>query len=421
MDKLDPGALMLVGIDYGREHLDVDVPESRLVGVTRHSSAPGLADPAQAVREALETPLGFPALRRALTPDDHVVIVLDEQLPRLVELLTPVLEHVLQAQVAPEAITVVCPPSLASHDWVDALRDASQEVRVETHDPTDRTKLSYLATTRRGRRLYLNRTAVDADQIVVLARRGFDPLLGYSGSEGALYPALSDEATRKEMCGMLSLEVPGAKPWPVRREATEVAWLLGAPFMVHVIPGAGDEVANVVSGLGDTDAEGLRLLNARWRVTVDGPADTVIASVSGHAGRHTFADLAAALACAARVVRPDGRLVLLSQAGPTLGAGAELLRQADDPGEALNQLRRQMPADMAAAFQWASAAQVARIYFLSDLPSETAEELFTVPLDQASQVQRLLRGEGSCLFLPDADKTLAVISHHRDHREEDQV
>jgi nickel-dependent lactate racemase len=408
MDKFDPGVLMLVGINYGREHLDVDVSESRLVGITRPPSAPALADPVRAVREALETPLGFPALRRALTPDDHVVIVLDEHVPQFVELLAPVLEHVRQAGVVPEAITLLCPPSLASHDWVDALPDAFQEVRVETHDPTDRTKLSYLATTRRGRRLYLNRTAVDADQIVVLARRGFDPLLGYSGSEGALYPALSDEATRKEMCGLLSLEVPGDKPWPVRQEAAEVAWLLGAPFMVHVIQGTGNEVVNVVSGLADTGAEGLRLLNARWRVAVDGLADTAIASVSGHGSRHTFADLAAALACAARVVKPDGRLVLLSGAGPALGTGAELLRQADDPGEALKLLRRQTPTDMAAAFQWASAAQIATIYLLSALPSETAEELFTVPLDHAGQVQRLLGGEGSCLFLPDADKTLAV-------------
>src|SRR5262249_7774663 len=151
----------------------------------------------------------------------------------------------------------------------------------EVHDPADRQHLSYLATTRNGRRLYLNRTAVDADQLVVLAHRGYDPLLGYAGAEGALYPALSDEATRQEMRGRRSLAAPGSKPWPARQGAAEVAWLLGAPFLVQVIEGAGEDLVHVVAGLAETSGEGQRLLDLQWRVTVDQLADTVVASITG--------------------------------------------------------------------------------------------------------------------------------------------
>ena len=401
---------MRVGIDYGIEHLDVDVPPGSLVNVHRQPPAPSLADPAAAIRDALERPSGFPALRQALTPDDHVTVVLDQHLPRVADLLVPVLAHIVRAHVSPECITLLCPPSL-SQAWIDELPDALQEVHVEVHDPTNRHQLSYLATTRHGRRIYLNRTAVDADQLVVLARRSFDPLLGYAGAEGALYPALSDEATRQEMCGRLSLEVPEDKPWPVRREAAEVAWLLGAPFMLQIIEGAGDQLTHVVGGLADTGEEGLRLLNARWRVSVDALADTVIAGISGQGNRHSFADLAGALACAARVVKPQGRIVLLTQALPETGAGAALLRAADDPDQALKVLRRDTPPDMAAAFQWAQAAQRAAIYLLSALRAEIAEELFAVPLEHAGQVQRLVAEGQSCLFLPDAHKTLAVATN----------
>src|SRR5438128_8370777 len=116
---------MQIGIDYGREHLDVEVRDSRLVGVQRHPPAPALLDPAAAVRAALEAPLGFPALRRALTPDDHVVIVVDEHLPQLPHLLTPLLEHIAQAHVAPEAITLLCPPAPPPHAaWLTALPDS---------------------------------------------------------------------------------------------------------------------------------------------------------------------------------------------------------------------------------------------------------------------------------------------------------
>jgi nickel-dependent lactate racemase len=402
------GVSMQVGIAYGRERLEVDVGQSHLVGVQRQPQAPPLADPASAVRAALETPIGFPALRRALTPDDQVVVVLDEQVPLLPELLTPVLQHLTEARVALGAITVVCPPTQLSQKWVERLPQEFRTVRVEVHDPTDRRRLSYLATTRKGRRIYLNRRVVDADQLVLLTHRSFDPLLGYSGSEGALYPTLSDVATQKEMGKLLSMKVPEEKPWPARQEAAEVAWLLGAPFVVHLVAGTGETITHVLSGLVDTGEEALRLLNARWRLSVDKLADIVIAGVSGDPDNHSFAVLSEALACAARVVKPQGRIILLSQAEPELGAATEYLCQAEDPGQALGLLGQHAPPGTAAAFQWASAAERATIYLLSRLPAETAEELFTVPLEHAGQVQRLLGSAESCLFLSDAHKTLAV-------------
>src|SRR5437016_1082842 len=102
---------MRVALDYGRDRLELEVPEKKVVAVRREPVAPPLADPAVAVRAALETPHDFPALRRALTPDDHVAIVVDERLPRLAQLLSPILEHLSQAHIGPEAITLLCAPS----------------------------------------------------------------------------------------------------------------------------------------------------------------------------------------------------------------------------------------------------------------------------------------------------------------------
>jgi nickel-dependent lactate racemase len=401
---------MRVGIGYGNGRLQLEVADERMVGLHRAAPSPAVADPAGAVREALEHPLGFPALRRALTPDDHVAVVMDEGLPHLAALLTEVLEHITSADVRPEAITLLCQPPNTGQPWVDELPDAFQEVRVEVHDPTERKRLAYLATTRNGRRVYLNRTAVDADQLVVLTRRGYDAALGYAGAEGAIFPGLSDEATRREAEAGLKLDAPGGERWPLRREAAEVAWLLGAPFLVQVIEGEGDEVAHIVGGVIESSGEGERLLDARWRVEADRPADVVVAGVSGDPARGTFADLARAAASAARVVRPGGRIVLLAGGDPALGEAAGTLRRTDDAPQALRQLREHTgAADHQAAFQWASAAEQARLYLLSGMSAEVAEELFAVPLDDAGQVQRLVGEAKACVFLPDAHKSLAVL------------
>src|SRR4051794_40895848 len=118
-------------LHFGRQHIDVTIPDGQLIAVRRHPPAPPLADPAAAVRDALEAPLGFPALRRALTPDDHVTVVIDEHLPRLGQLLTPVLAHLVSAGVAPEAITLLSSSPAADQGWLDDLPEAFEEARVE--------------------------------------------------------------------------------------------------------------------------------------------------------------------------------------------------------------------------------------------------------------------------------------------------
>jgi nickel-dependent lactate racemase len=399
---------MQVALAYGLKELGLDLPEARMLRAHGDALVPPLADPVAAVREALEVPLDFPALRQAFTPDDRVAVVVDDHLTFLPDLLVPILDHVHSAGVPLSAITLLTPPG-ADTSWSNLLSEPYRGMQLEVHDPAHRQRLSYLATTKAGRRIYLNRTVVDADQAVVLSRRDYDPILGYSGCEGSLYPLLSDAAALQEAAGQITTAAPGGEPWKAQREATEVAWLLGAPFMVQVIAGAGDELAGIIAGPASTGPEGQRRLDARWRVRVDQPADTVLAALGGNPARHSFSDLAHAASAAARVVKSQGRIILLSDSEPVLGPGAALLQQTEDPDRALSLLRQQTPSDHAAAFLWASAAQQARIYLLCNLPADIIEELFAVPLEQPEQVQRLLKGEGSILVLPDAHKTLAVV------------
>jgi nickel-dependent lactate racemase len=397
---------MQVVLGYGRQQWDVDVPAANVIDSHRHPAAPPLADPAAAVRAALDRPLGFPPLWRALTPDDHIAIVVDEQLASLPLLLPPLLEHLQLANVGMDAVTLVCAAPSTGQSWLEELPDEYQDVHVEVHQPDDRKKLAYLATTRQGRRVYLNRTVVDADQAVLVTRRSYDCLLGYAGAAGALYPALSDTATFRELHSHLSLAVPGAEPWNLQREAAEVAWLLGVPFLVQVIEGSDGAVLHVLGGPLESSPAGEKLLDERWRTDLDEPADAVFAGISGDPARHSFTDLARALGAAARVVKPGGAIVLLTDAAPTLGPSAALLRQRDDPAQALKLLLQENPDDLEAGFLWASAAQSAKLYLRSRLAIDVAEELFTTPLENVAQAGKLVRGR--CVFLPDAHRSLAV-------------
>src|SRR4051794_8714607 len=117
---------MRTSLAWGSQSLELEIPEANLLEGHRAAVVPNLATPALAMRDALEHPLDYPALRLALTPDDHVAIVVDEGIPHLAELLVPLLEHVRRAHVQAEAITLVCLPPSTGQPWLDELPDEFQ-------------------------------------------------------------------------------------------------------------------------------------------------------------------------------------------------------------------------------------------------------------------------------------------------------
>lgn len=399
-----------IDLPVGQSTWALTVRPEATVELKRAPVAPPAAGPRELVRAALEKPTGLDApLRRALTPDDHVAVVLDERLPHIPELLAGVIEHIQSAGIDPAVVTVIVPPGGPGSPWVDDLPDEFADIHLETHDPEERKKLAYLATTKAGRRVYLNRTLVEADFTVVLTGRGYDPTFGYAGAEIAIFPALSDAETLVESVGRFSIEPPGPKTGAARSQAAEIGWLFGTPFYVQVIEGAGGAVQEVVAGMPESSAEGVRRQEARWHATVEERPGLVVAAISGPPERVDFLAVASAAATAARVVRPGGRIAVLTDAAPPLEEGAELLRQAEDPDAVDKVLSRRKPDDWPAAALWAFAAGQASLFVASGWSDDVTEELFATPIASAAEVQRLIDAAGRVTVIPDAHKTMVEL------------
>ena len=99
---------MNITVKYGRARMELTADPARVV---RRNGPPPLADPSAAVGAALRAPHEFPPLSAALTADDHVALVVDERLPGLADLLTPVLEALADVGVEPANVTLLCEPS----------------------------------------------------------------------------------------------------------------------------------------------------------------------------------------------------------------------------------------------------------------------------------------------------------------------
>jgi nickel-dependent lactate racemase len=358
--------------------------------------------------DALDHPIRFDPFRRALTPDDRIALVVDESLPRLPELIAGILEYLAGAGIPPSAVTAVSPAG-SGQPWVNDLPDSMADLQTEVHRPGDRNRLSYLAATQEGHRIYLNRTVVDADQVIVLTGRGYDPLLGYSGAVGSVYPGLADSESVRNLVPRISPQTAPDGAWPVTAEAKEVTWLLGSPFFVQVIEDAGDDIHKVIAGFADAAADGAARLNDRWKSAAGEAADTVVVTLSGDPGRHDMAALARAAATGARVVKSGGTIILLSEADPEIGGAADVLRRTDEPPEAVKVLFREKPANAAAAVLWAWAAGRARLYVASEIRPTTVEEMFATPLGGPRDAQALLDAGDRTLIIPDAHKRWVTV------------
>jgi nickel-dependent lactate racemase len=406
---------MRVPVHYGGESAELEVSPDRLVAIEAHSPPSPIADVSDAVARAIDSPIAFPPLRRAVVPGDHVAIVLDAGAARPMEILGPIIECLMECRVQPRDICIV-EASLGATPR-DLLPDGLPPgIRLVPHDANDRKKLSYLATTKLGTRVYLNREVVDADLVVLVGPVAFHPILGHQGTSSSIFPGVADEAAREAFRARINGPRGAAARRAARAEADEAAWLLGAQFAAQWVAGAhGEPVAVKAGHWPDVQREAERMLAKHWTCQAARPADLVIAAVSVPAEHQTFEHVGAALDAATRLVSGGGRVVLLSavacEFGPTLRAAA----QFQDAAKVLDYLRKHPLSDCISTWQIARASLHARVCLLSRLADDLVEDLGMTPIAKVAEVQRLVDQAPSCLVLNDAQ-----LAHGAVEREDEQ-
>jgi hypothetical protein len=376
---------MQLQIQYGLVTGSINIDSGKLIENRRTQLPRAVKDLHGLVNDALASPIEFPPLSRALTPDDDIAIVVDDELLQADHLVRSIIAYLSGAGIKPGKITVV---SQAGADRPD-FEMAWPGSQFEKHDPADKDRMAYLATTKKGQRIYMNRAVADADQLIVVAqsRFGLSPVRW-------LYPLLSDHP----------LQSPSDHSSD--EEAKEVCWLLGLPFFVQVIPGPGDSVAQIMAGPADSFAQIKSQLGDLWRMTLDRQSDITLAAISGSAESATSTDLARALHNAARITSPQGTIILMVQGRPPLDAGFELIRDSKSVPAAMKKSSSHI-----AANHWMNVVKNFRVYVKSDWPDELVEELFATPLQSMSQIQKLIDEGGDVAYLPDAHRSRAEVAN----------
>ena len=362
------------------------------------------ASPLELCREALRNSLDYPPLRECVIPGDRVALVPDPECPELPELLTAILE--VLASVPDEGVSpvLILPADPAGQAW-ESLRitwpESLRKIPTVIHDPADRTLVSYVASTAAGERMYLNREAAEADVLITVGRMRFDSIFGIRGGMSAVFPGLSDADTvqRTGFAGFDQYRT--GKSGDRRALVDEIGSLLGTQYSVQLVPGPSGAAA-VFAGLATAvQAAGTQLLERCWAARPARRAELAVISVSA-AVPSAWSVLGEALEKVVPWVEDGGRIAVIADLPLPSGPAVEIVRRSRDPQDAAVVLRRHPLVDGMDMLRLLEASQHARVFLLSGLPGEIAEELGFFQLANADELQRLVEQSRSCVVLPNA-------------------
>ncbi len=393
---------MKLAVAFASESLELEVADDRLIG-RWNGPAPVEPDEVQAlVRNALESPVGFPGLSKVVVPGDRVVLAYDADL-------------VASETVLGEIVDLLHGVGVESIQSIRVGEGAAQTPSGTTnlvHDPNDRAQLAYLANTSTEQRVYLNRALTDADCVIPVGTLGFDPIQGFRGPWSTIYPGLTEKAA---LLGLQARpdDLPPDPDLPnaAMVESGEVTWLLGSQFHVGVMPGTSG-LARIVTGQEkDVCRVGSRVVADHWTFRVPERADLVLVGVSRPGLATSLKVLADGFLTAMSLVRHGGKIVLVSRASGAVGPSLKRLAQAGEPRRAISALKgREGEPDYFVAMVLAKAGAWADLYLLSDLPSESVEDWSIIPLGKPEEARRLVASTPSVIVVSHADRTRAVVA-----------
>jgi nickel-dependent lactate racemase len=363
-----------------------------------------LAGVSAAVKDALAEPLDFPPLVQAAVPGDTVVLALDRGVPQAATIVAQTVELLAGAGVSPANITIIRTQADVDAGVADPRGELTHSIRdavaLRVHDPRDRHALSYLAAASDARPIYMNRAIHDADLVILIGVLRVADSPGYHGINTALFPAFSDAQSLARFRSPKG--AASARHNRLRKQADEVAWLLGVRFTIQVVPGAAGKVLHVLAG--DPDAvfrEGTRRCDEAWNCSVPGRAGLVVATIEGDASEQTWENVGRALAAAAHALDDDGAVVICSRLAEPFGPALQRLAGADDLNGALADIAREPPNDALCAAELARAIQRGSVYLVSRLDEESVEGLGVLPVDERG-VARIVGRSASCIVLANA-------------------
>jgi lactate racemase len=324
---------MRIKLDYGRTGLDVELPDDRVVGPLAIRPASPLADPAAAIRAAIDRPIGTaPLAELARGKKSACILICDVTRPVPNHLILPPLLKTLHDYGVPEDETLILiatglhRPNQGAELEEMVGPDIVRRYRIENHFGKRLADHGFLGVTPSGVPAYIDRRYLDAELKITTGLIEPHLMAGYSGGRKVICPGIAALETVKVWHGPKFLEHPKADCGyldgnPVHEENTRIAKMAGCHFIVNVCIDGQRQITWV--GAGDMEAawrEGVRFVENTVKVPVREPLDVVVTSAAGYPLDTTWYQAIKGLCGALPIVKEGGTIVLAASLTDGIGS-----------------------------------------------------------------------------------------------------
>lgn len=415
---------MQLEFGYGTGTQTVSLPDKNVVDVLLSNPMTHEHLGADAVRCALEHPIGAPRLRELAKPGQKIAIVASD-ISRPVpswDILPAILDELSAAGCRDEDITVVFALGSHRHHTDEERRrlagaDVYSRVRCVDSDPDD---CVHLGSTKCGTPVDVTRVVAEADFRICTGNIEFHYFAGYSGGAKAIMPGVSTPAAIQVNHKMMTK--PGASAGnlvgnPIRADIEEAASICGVDYIVNVVLDEHKRIVYSVAGdVTQAHRVGCKYLDRMYRKPIPARADIVLVSQGGAPKDANLYQTQKALDNAKHAVKDGGTIILIGACSEGLGSAKfeQWLKQAPDAHSMIDRVHQHFELGGHKAAAIAMALEYAQIDLVSEMPDDFVRSIFLNPqpsaqraLDEAFQKYG---ADATVLAMPFGGATLPVVT-----------
>lgn len=323
---------MKIKLDYGHDGLEVNVPDRNLAGILTLKPAPPVADPAQAVLDALTNPVNSPPLAElARGKKTACVVISDITRPVPNKVILPPLLGVLEAAGIPrEGITLLNAtgthrPNTTAEFETMVGPEIVRNYRIENHIADDLESHARLGDTARGVPIWVDKRFVEAELRVSCALIEPHFMAGYSGGRKNICPGICAMETVKIWHGprFIGHERSESGSWegnPVHEDSLFVARTAGLDFICDVTLDEARRITGVFAG--EVEAawlSGVRSVRNVVQAELPEPVEIVVTTTAGYPLDLTFYQAVKGMVGALPAVKNGGTVIVVARCAEGIG------------------------------------------------------------------------------------------------------
>jgi lactate racemase len=318
---------------FGKNGIEISIPDTFDCHEIRSRTAPAIDDEVAAINSALDCPLGCESLEVLTRGKKSAAIsVCDITRPAPNQItLPPLLERLHNGGIPVDGITILIATGLHRAATDDELTtivgpEIAAKYLVVSHNAKSPAEHRWLGMTNRGTPVYVDKRFVDADLHITLGFIEQHLMLGFSGGRKLIAPGLASEETIKVIHSPRFMREPLATEGsitqnPLHGELLEIAGMARHDFILDVTLTQHRRISGVFAGEPvQAHARGVSFVETTCLERLNAPVDVVITSAAGYPLDLTFYQTIKGVTAAQHVVRPGGRILIVSECAEGVGS-----------------------------------------------------------------------------------------------------